>query len=49
MTVQELKITVEDYHQALKTKSGSLVRFSETGPVGISLIDALISGNGISG
>jgi hypothetical protein len=42
MTVQELKNTIESYRQDLKKKSRSIVAFSETGPVGMSIIDSIV-------
>lgn len=42
MTVDELKAEVEKYRQSLHEKSGHLVKFSEAGPVGMSLIDAIV-------
>lgn len=43
MTVQELKTKVESYRESLKTKSGKITAFSETGPVGMGVIDAVVS------
>ena len=43
MNVDELKAQVEAYRKGLEDKSGHLCRFSETGPVGMSLIDAIVS------
>ena len=43
MTVEELKAKVETYREGLKTKSGASVLFSERGPVGMSVIDAIVS------
>ena len=42
MTVQELKNAVEAYRQDLKKKGASVVTFSETGPVGMSIIDSVV-------
>jgi hypothetical protein len=42
MTVSELKENVESYRSGLKGKSG-LCSFSETGPVGMSVIDAIVA------
>ncbi len=42
MTIDELKSKVETYRTGLEEKSGSMCMFSETGPVGMSLIDALV-------
>jgi len=42
VTIDELKSRVESYRDTLKGKSG-VCRFSEAGPVGISLIDALVA------
>jgi hypothetical protein len=41
MTVQELKKKVESYR--LKTKSGKITAFSEAGPVGMDVIDSVVS------
>lgn len=43
MTIEELKTKVETYREDLKKKPGSPVCFSETGPVGMSLIDAIVN------
>jgi hypothetical protein len=43
MTLDELKAKVEDHRESLKGKSGHMVYFSETGPVGIGLIDAIVA------
>jgi len=43
MTVDELKRKVDAYRKDLKAKSGKAVVFSETGPVGISLIEAIVA------
>jgi hypothetical protein len=43
MDINELKKRVADYRVTLKQKSGAAVCSSETGPVGISMIDALVA------
>lgn len=43
MPLDELKAKVEAHRESLKAKSGHLVHFSETGPVGIGLIDAIVA------
>ncbi len=43
MTTEELKVKVESYRHDLKAKSGSTCLCSEEGPVGMSLIDAIIA------
>lgn len=43
MTVHELKDAVEAYRHDSKNKSGKVVSFSEAGPVGMSLIDSVVS------
>ena len=43
MTIEELKREVEAYREDLKAKPGHLVASSETGPVGISLIEAIVA------
>jgi len=43
MTVQELRNAVEACRQDLKKKSGRMVMFSETGPVGLGLIDSVLA------
>jgi hypothetical protein len=43
MTVQELKKKVESYRESLKTKSGKITAFSEAGPVGMDVIDSVVS------
>ena len=42
MQVTELKARVDQYRAQLHQQSGCAVRFSETGPVGMALIDALV-------
>ncbi|MEO7403517.1 MAG: hypothetical protein ABIU95_07590 [Burkholderiales bacterium] len=42
MTIEDLKANVEAYRQGLKSKSG-VCMFSENGPVGMSVIDALVA------
>ncbi len=42
MKIQELKSVVEAYRQRVKEKAGKLVGFSETGPVGMSVIDSVV-------
>jgi len=41
MTTAELKTKIEEYRAGLNEKSGHMCRFSEAGPVGMSLIDAV--------
>ena len=43
MQVRELKAKVEEHRQGLKGKSGKAVLFGENGPVGMALIDAVVS------
>ena len=43
MNINELKSKVEKYRSDLEEKSGKACIFSETGPVGMSLIDALVA------
>lgn len=42
MTVEELKTKIEAYRAALRDKKG-IAMFSESGPVGMSVIDALVA------
>jgi hypothetical protein len=42
MTVQELKVAVEAMRESLKQKNGSIVKASESGPVGISIIESIV-------
>ncbi len=42
MNINELKAKVEAHREELKKKAGMQVQFSETGPVGISVIDAIV-------
>lgn len=42
MTIEELKDGVETYCQGLKAKAKSVVSFSESGPVGMSVIDSIV-------
>jgi hypothetical protein len=42
MKTDELKSKVSIYRALLKGKDGTLCRFSEEGPVGISVIDDLV-------
>ena len=42
MNVSDLKTRVEKYRENLKKNSGKACLFSETGPVGMSLIDAIV-------
>ncbi len=42
MTVEELKQKVESYREGLKTRTGKLTKFSDTGPVGMGVIDAVV-------
>ena len=42
MTVQDLKGKVESLREALKNKKG-VVMLSESGPIGIGVIDAIVS------
>ena len=43
MTLKELKDRVEAYRVALKGKSGKPIVASESGPVSMGLIDAVVS------
>ena len=43
MSVEALKRKVEDYRGKLKASAGSPIVSSETGPIGISMIDALVA------
>jgi hypothetical protein len=43
MKVDELKSKVEGYRESLRKNAGKMVAFSETGPVGMSVIDALVA------
>ena len=43
MSVDKLKAEVEAYREKLKGRSGGTCIFSETGPVGMSLIDAIVT------
>ena len=43
MTVNELKAKVADYHKTLESKQRAPVIMGPTGPVGISLIDDVVS------
>ena len=42
MTVEELRTAVETYRTGLEGKSGKLVKFSKSGPVGMEMIDVLV-------
>ena len=42
MTVDEMRAKVEAYREGLKEKKG-ICMFSESGPVGMSVIDALVA------
>jgi hypothetical protein len=43
MTIEELKMRVGAYRQALRNQTGAAVRFSETGPANMGVIDALVA------
>jgi len=43
MTIEELKQRIEEHRAGLKDKSGTSCMFSETGPVGMSVIDAVVA------
>lgn len=43
MKIDELKVTVEKYRAEMKDKGGRVVVSSESGPVGMQLIDALVA------
>jgi len=43
MTIEELKAKVKSYRASLEEKSGKICHFSETGPVGMSLIHAIVA------
>jgi hypothetical protein len=42
MNVEDLKELCEQHREQLKSKTGRLVKFCEDGPIGISLIDAIV-------
>jgi hypothetical protein len=42
MTVDELKAKVESYREGLKEKVGHPIVFAMSGPVGMSVIDAIV-------
>lgn len=42
MNISELKTKVEEYRKSLVERNGRTVVFSETGPVGMKVIDALV-------
>lgn len=42
MTIEEFKEEVARYEQSLQDKVGNIVKFSGSGPVGMSVIRALI-------
>jgi len=41
MTIDELKARIESYREGLRKQSGRQCMFSETGPVGMGLVDAI--------
>jgi hypothetical protein len=41
MTIDKVKSDIETYRQDLKAKDGKICSFSEAGPAGMKLIDAL--------
>ena len=41
--IEDLKKMVESYGEDLKTKSGRVTRFSEAGPVGMNVIDSVVT------
>ena len=43
MMINDLKARVESYREDLKKKSGGVCLFSENGPVGMSVVDALVA------
>ncbi len=43
MTIEELRSTVESYRNGLKKNSGKQCLSSESGPVGMLLIDAIVA------
>lgn len=43
MKVQELRNRLEVARQELKAKKGQMVVFSDTGPIGIGLVEAMVS------
>lgn len=42
MKLAEFKLSVDDYRKELRKNSGELLQISETGPVGMRLMDELI-------
>ncbi len=42
MTLEKLKAEVAEHRAGLKSKTGTVCMFSESGPVGMSLIDAIV-------
>jgi hypothetical protein len=42
MTIDELKVAAQTQQSNLEAKAGSIVSFSKTGPVGMSMIFAMI-------
>jgi hypothetical protein len=43
MTIEQLKAEIETYRANCKEKGGKAVIFSENGPVGMKLIDAIFT------
>ena len=43
MSLQKAKFAVEEYREKLKAKKGTVCTFGKNGPVGMQVIDALIS------
>lgn len=41
MTVEQLKAKIVAQHESLHKKRGHMVAFSDSGPVGLSLIEAI--------
>ncbi len=46
MTIDKLKSNVEAYRKSLEEKSGEMCMFSETGPVSMGVIDAIVTAIG---
>jgi len=43
MTIDELKTRIESYREDLRSKSGSRCLSSEAGPVGMELVEAIVT------
>lgn len=42
MAIDDMKASISAYRDSLKGKAGSVCTFSTSGPVGMSVIDALV-------